>query len=94
MLMKERSEEVEIEKKAEQFYFKDVLMIEPMKVHIGTLKLDNSWLEFQYRPSSHLQHISLLKNRQKMTDLLAIKWSLYQIETYQLKKYMLKQNAI
>jgi hypothetical protein len=65
-----------------------------MRARMGTLKLDNSWLEIQFRSSTHLQHISLLKNKQKARDNLSYRWSLSQIETYQLKKYMLKLNSI
>jgi hypothetical protein len=93
ILMKELSQE-DNQKKTEQSYFKEVLLIEPMQVHTGTLKIDGNWLEFQYRPSSHLQHISLSKNRQKPTDLLAVHWPLHQIEACQFKRYMLRQTAI
>lgn len=50
-----------------------------MKVSVGNLKIDQNMIEFQYRPSSHLQHISLLKNRQNNNDLLTRKWSLNEI---------------
>lgn len=50
-----------------------------MKVHSGTLKLDNNELEFQFRSSTHLQHISLMKNKQQPEDLLTYTWKLTQI---------------
>jgi hypothetical protein len=65
-----------------------------MQVHSGTLKLENSQLEFQFKPSNHFQHISLLKNRQGPDDLLTCSWPLASIETYQVKRYMLKLNSI
>ena len=47
-----------------------------MKVHSGNLKIDQNLLEFQYRPSNHLQHISLIKNKQHNNDVLVRRWSL------------------
>jgi hypothetical protein len=87
-------EEAPQEKKQEQYYFKEVLLVEPMQVHSGTLRLDSTQLEFQYRPSHHIQHISLLKNRQRPEDELTRSWLLGSIEAYQLKRYMLRPNSI
>ena len=94
LLRKEKVEEQVGEKIVETFYFKEVLLVEPMVVHSGTLKLDQNCIEFQYRQSGHLQHISLLKNRQGSNDVLTRKWAIDQIESYQLKRYMLRPNSI
>ena len=93
-IARSKSEESEQEKKPEQFYFKNVMLIEPMKVHSGTLKLDNQNLCFQYRKSNHLQHISLLKNRQQPSDPISTSWPLANIETYQIKRYMLRPSSV
>jgi predicted secreted hydrolase len=65
-----------------------------MMVNVGHLKVSDKTICFCFTNQHEYQHLSLLKNNVNPYETLIKEWKIDDILAFQVKKFMLKQNAV